>query len=97
MPSATSAVSQERFRVSLLRAMATATVPEAGAAKETARASQEPGAPQGRDPRGCSCGLPSWLKYSLIGVAAAGGGYALSQAMGHGGEHGRETAEGVKR
>lgn len=35
----------------------------------------------------CGCRFPSWLKYSLIGAAGAGGGYALSQ-MGHQ-DHGR--------
>jgi len=35
----------------------------------------------------CGCGFPSWLKYTLIGAAAAGGGYAVSQ-IGHNG-HGQ--------
>jgi hypothetical protein len=35
----------------------------------------------------CGCGFPSWLKYTLVGAAAAGGGYAVSQ-IGHNG-HGQ--------
>jgi hypothetical protein len=33
-----------------------------------------------------SCRIPSWLKYTLIGAAAAGGGYAAAQ-IGHDGGH----------
>ena len=39
-------------------------------------------------PAKCGCGFPSWLKYTLVGAAAAGGGYALSQIGHHGGHHG---------
>ena len=37
----------------------------------------------------CGCGIPSWVKYTLIGVAAAGGGYAASQLGHHDGHGGR--------
>lgn len=48
---------------------------------------QEPAPQPSRVSPGCSCGIPAWLKYTMIAAAAAGGGYGLSQ-LGHHGEGG---------
>jgi hypothetical protein len=48
----------------------------------------------------CGCGIPSWLKYTLIGAAAAGGGYAASQIGhrgGHEGQRGPMDTDGTRR
>jgi hypothetical protein len=103
---AMAAESQEQFHVSLRQAIAAiATRPMASGSIQTARASQDQISSQESRPRitqSCSCGIPSWLKYSLIGVAAAGGGYALSQAVGghgRGDDRGRRMndADGMNR
>jgi hypothetical protein len=95
--SATPTASQEQFRASLTQAIATvATLPAASGSTQTAKASQDQEPPQGRRSRRsepCSCGIPSWIKYSLIGAAAAGGGYALSQ-VGHRGDGGERGMNG---
>jgi hypothetical protein len=85
---------QAQFRASISQAIAAPSL--TGAATQTPQASQDQDPPQGRRPRvsqGCSCGMPGWLKYSLIGVAAAGGGYALSQINHHEGGDGNRTME----
>jgi hypothetical protein len=65
--------------------------PQAAASQRNASA-QEP-VPSVRASRAsCGCGLPSWLKYTLIGAAAAGGGYAVSQ-IGHNGHDQRGPME----
>jgi hypothetical protein len=90
---------QEQFRASIAQAIA--TVPAASASTPAARASLDQDPPQGRRPRaseGCSCGMPRWLKYSLVGVAAAGGGFALSQIGNHeGGDRGPDHRAGGQR
>src|ERR1700674_4473928 len=69
---------QEQFRESIIRALAAvASRPLRGGQVLTARrdVAQEPVQPQ--PPRvlpGCSCGIPAWHKYTLVGAAAAGGG-----------------------
>ncbi|HEX9366702.1 MAG TPA: hypothetical protein VF921_08745 [Vicinamibacterales bacterium] len=51
-------------------------------------------------PASCGCGIPSWVKYTLIGAAAAAGGYAVSQIGhhgGHGGPRGPMDTDGTHR
>jgi hypothetical protein len=98
-PTGVAPAPQQQFRASIVQAMA--TLPVASGSPQAARARQDQDPQPGRQPRtsqGCSCGIPGWLKYSLVGVAAAGGGYALSR-IGHddGGDRGPNDRGGVRR
>jgi hypothetical protein len=101
-PSALPAAAQQQFHASITQAMAMmATLPVARGSMPTALAGKDKDQdqPQGRLQRvsqSSSCRLPSWLKYSLISAAAAGSGFALSQAVGGSdrGEHGGHGLDG---
>jgi hypothetical protein len=62
----------------------------AGTATRRGRAAQDPVPSVRNRQASCGCGLPRWVKYALVGAAAAGGGYAASQIGNHGerGNHG---------
>jgi hypothetical protein len=76
---------QESLRGSIARAVA--TLSGASGVAQGARTSHQE-SPEARRPPSCTCGLPSWVKYSLIAAAGAAGGYALSQIDHHGGHGG---------
>lgn len=62
----------------------------AAASKSSARrdGSQDPVPSVRARPASSGWGIPTWLKYTLVGAGAAGGGYALSQLGHHGGHDG---------
>lgn len=87
----TTAPTAAQFHASIAQVLATMAMPPAlSGSIQAAQASREQEPPeasrQSRRSQSCSCGIPSWLKYTLVGATAAGGGYALSQATNHGGE-----------
>lgn len=76
----------------VLAAQTPASQPSTAAKGMTPRrdgAAQDPVPSVRARPAPCGCGIPSWLKYTLIGAAAAGGGYAASQIGHHGGHDGQ--------
>ena len=82
---------QEQFRASILRAVASRPLGRGQALTTRRDVAQEPVQPQpSRVSRGCSCGMPTWLKYTLVGAAAAAGGYGLSRVGHHGGDGGND-------
>src|SRR6266849_3520093 len=65
----------------VLAAQTPAPQPSTAAKGTTTRrdgAAQDPVPSVGMRPASCGCGIPSWMKYTLIGAAAAAGGYAAS-------------------
>jgi hypothetical protein len=91
---------QAQFRASLdqaLTTLATASVVDQDAAQPTRRRREEDPEHERDDHhhRHHSQGMPAWVKYSLVGAAAAGGGYALSQVGHHGGNDGRRIDSDV--
>ena len=83
---------QEQFRASILRAVASRPLGSGRGLTTRRDVAQEPVQPQpARVSRGCSCGIPTWLKYTLVGAAAAAGGYGLSRVGHHGGDGGNDN------
>ena len=86
---------QEGFRRSMTQAIAAvASAREASVRRDRTQDPVDP--PRSRTSQRCSYGIPAWLKYALVGAAAAGGGYAVSQIDHHGG-HGPQASDGLQR
>ena len=79
------------FRASLDKAVAvyaTSSVEQETAPPRQHRHEDDPGEEhESHRSRHHSHGMPGWVKYTLVGAAAAGGGYAFSQVGHHGHGH----------